>query len=280
MERLDRFLVRTGALPSRETARSEILAGRVLVNGQAVLKPGCKLKDTDEITYTGDGRPFVSRGALKLQGAAEAFHLDFTGKACIDIGASTGGFTHFMLEHGAKSVTAVDVGHGQLDPSLKEDHRVKDLDGVNFRALSPALTVELKNFDLLTMDISFISACHMVDSAAKVLKDGGEAMILIKPQFEAGPGAVNRQGVVKDLTKHVEVLDKVLSCYLDKGFHLQGLTHSPIQGPHGNIEYLCYLSFAKEGTPTSIVEAEGQGMDAAKTRAREAAKAAFRVFGK
>lgn len=277
MERLDRWLVQKGMLPSRESARGEILQGQVLVNGQAVFKPGHRLKETDEVIYTGEGRPFVSRGAWKLQGAMEAFRLDFTSKTCIDVGASTGGFTHFMLEHGAKCVTSLDVGHDQLDPSLKVDSRVTDLPGVNFRTFTTALADQLKEFDLLTMDISFISTCLMVDSVGRVLKKDGEAVILIKPQFEAGPGAVNRQGVVKDPLKHVAVLTKVLTCYLEKGFRLRGLTHSPIQGPHGNIEYLCYLTCQKEdlkGPLKPLLE----DVTEAKDLARKTVETAFRVF--
>ena len=241
MERLDRYLVQEGLLPSREMARSEVIKGNVLVNGRAVTKPAHRLRPEDEVTYTGTGRPFVSRGALKLKGAMEAFSLSFKGKRCIDIGASTGGFTHFMLEQGAEFVHALDVGHDQLDPLLKKDDRVRDLSGVNFRELTPALKKELKGFDFLTMDISFISVCHMVDSVKQVLRDGGEAVILIKPQFEAGRGAVNRQGVVKDKKKHREVLEQAVTAFLERDFILSGLTHSPIKGPHGNSEYLCYL---------------------------------------
>ncbi len=154
-----------------------------------------------------------------------------------------------------------------------------DLAGVNFRSLPEALQAQLKDFDFLTMDISFISACLMVESMAQVLKDGGEAMILIKPQFEAGPGAVNRQGVVKDPARHVEVLIRVLDCYLSRGFRLKGLTHSPIQGPHGNIEYLCYLTLTKDNGPCLPAGTQGADGDPVKDRARETVETAFRAFG-
>lgn len=242
MERLDQYLIAKGFMPSRDSAQEDIKAGQVLVNGKTCLKPGYKVKDTDVVEYLGQGRQFVSRGAAKLLGAIELYDLDFKDKTCIDVGASTGGFTQLMLAKGARSVAALDVGHDQLDPSLRGDSRITEYSGVNFRAIPDELSGVLRDFDFLTMDVSFISVCLLADSVKQVLKPGAGAVILIKPQFEAGRGKLNKNGVLKDFSKHVEVLDKVLACYAGAGFQINGLSHSPLQGPEGNIEYLLYLT--------------------------------------
>lgn len=241
MERLDLYLVGKGYLPSRDTAQEDIRDGLVLVNGKVCQKPGYKVKESDVVEYRGTGREFVSRGAAKLAGAIQTFGLNFEGLTCIDVGASTGGFTQLMLKSGARSVAALDVGHDQLDPAIKADNRVTEYSGVNFRSLPQELAGILKNFDFLTMDVSFISVCLLADSVRNVLKPGGEALLLIKPQFEAGRGKLNKNGVLKDFSKHVEVLEKVLECYHNAGFEVRGLIHSPLPGPEGNIEYLLYL---------------------------------------
>ncbi len=275
MERLDQFLIRMGHLPSRDSAREDILAGKVLVNGRILTKPGYKVKPGDAVTYLGEGRRYVSRGAVKLLGAIEAFAPTVGGARCIDVGASTGGFTQVLLEQGAASVTAVDVGHGQLDASVKNDLRVTDIEGLNFRSIPAGHKDELQGFDLLTMDISFISVCLVSDSVRSVLRPGGAAIILIKPQFEAGRGALNKAGVVKDPKRHEDVLIKVLSHYLHQGFILRGLTPSPIQGPDGNIEYLACLTITKE---ESVAPTEDPLDDDLKTTIKRVVGEAFAAF--
>lgn len=240
MARLDQHLIAQGHLPSRESASEAIRAGEVLVNGRALTKPGYQVKPTDAVTYLGQGRRYVSRGAVKLLGAMATWSIAVDGGKCIDVGASTGGFTQVLLEAGAASVAAVDVGHDQLDPLLQSDPRVTEYSGVNFRDLTAY--PELAEFDLLTMDVSFISICLLAPSVRQVLKPGGRAVILIKPQFEAGRGALNKAGVLKDPRRHEEVLGRCLDCYLSAGFGLDGLRHSPITGPDGNIEYLMVLT--------------------------------------
>lgn len=241
MERLDQYLIRVEELPSREFSREEVLKGQVLVNGKKVLKPGYKVKENDQVVYLGQGRQYVSRGAGKLLGAIKSFAPTIKNQRCIDVGASTGGFTQVLLEAGAAYVAALDVGHGQLHKELESHPRVQSFEGINFRSLDGKLAQELVEFDLLTMDVSFISVLLLKDSIKKVLKPEGAAIILIKPQFEAGRGALNKAGVVTDPTRHRDVLEKVLSGFLKTGFSLEGLMPSSIQGPDGNIEYLAYL---------------------------------------
>lgn len=274
MERLDQHLIRVESLPSREFAREEIQEGRVLVNGKVAMKPGYKVKATDEVSYLGEGRKYVSRGAAKLVGAIEAFGPTILHKRCIDIGASTGGFTQVLLAEGAEYVAAVDVGHGQLDEAIKIDPRVQSFEGLNFREIPEELLQELKDFDLLTMDVSFISVSLLRKSAQAVLRPKGEAIILIKPQFEAGRGALNKAGVVKDSNRHVEVLTKVISEYLQGGFACRGLIRSPIQGPDGNIEYLAYF----EKTTDSCKPAEDPLSEALKINIKTVVSEAFTVF--
>lgn len=240
MARLDQYLIAQGQLPSRESASEAIRAGEVLVNGKALTKPGYQVKPTDAVTYLGQGRRYVSRGAVKLLGAMETYAIAVNGCKCIDVGASTGGFTQVLLEAGAASVAAVDVGHDQLDPLLQSDPRVRDYSGLNFRDLTGH--PELTDFDILTMDVSFISICLLAASVRQVLTMNGRAVILIKPQFEAGRGALNKAGVLKDPRRHEEVLARCLDCYRSEGFSLDGLRHSPITGPDGNIEYLMVLT--------------------------------------
>lgn len=241
MARLDQYLIRAGFLPAREAASEEIKAGKVMVNDKVCIKPGYQVKDTDQVRYLGEGRRYVSRGAQKMLGALEAFHPILEGSRCLDVGASTGGFTQVMLEQGAAYVAAIDVGHGQLDPILQQDPRVKEYSGLNFRSIPPELTEELRDFDFATMDVSFISVCLLAEPLHQALRGSGQAILLIKPQFEAGRGAHNKAGVVKDPQKHEEVLQKVLDCCEACGFELLGLTHSPLKGPEGNIEYLLYI---------------------------------------
>lgn len=262
--RLDQALVAKGLVPSREFAAEEIRKGLVLVNHRPVVKPGYKLKAGDDLTYEGQGRPFVSRGALKIAGAYEAFGLDFTGKRCLDVGASTGGFTEFMLKAGAEFVIALDVGRDQLAQSLKEDPRVLDLAGVNFRAPDQDILDRIASVDFVTADVSFISLTYLKDSLDQVLKAGGEALFLIKPQFEAGPGKMNKNGVVKHIHDHIEVLQKVID-YYQNDYRLVNLRPSPIQGPEGNVEYLAYFI---KGKPKAAVDEV----------IRQVAETAFRHF--
>ena len=241
MERLDQYLIRVEELPSREFSREEVLRGQVLVNGKKVLKPGYKVKAHDQVVYLGQGRQHVSRGAEKLLGAIKSFAPIINNQRCIDVGASTGGFTQVLLEAGAAFVAALDVGHGQLHQEIETHPRVKSFEGINFRNLDDQLIQDLGEFDLLTMDVSFISVLLLKDSIKTVLKPEGAAILLIKPQFEAGRGALNKAGVVTNPGRHRDVLTKVLSEFLKAGFRLEGLTPSSIQGPDGNIEYLAYF---------------------------------------
>ena len=277
MERLDQYLITRGFLPSRDAGQEDIKAGLVLVNGKVCLKSGYKVKPTDIIQYMGEGRQYVSRGAAKLLGAMETFGLNFTGKACIVVGASTGGFTQLMLAYGAKTVAALDVGHNQLDKILLADPRVTEYSGVNFRAIPTELTAVLKDFDFLTMDVSFISVCLLADSVKQVLKPDTGAVILIKPQYEAGRGKLNKNGVLKDFSRHVEVLEKVLTCYTQAGFKVKGLIYSPLQGPEGNIEYLLYLESVK-AKPELSAEADAKVAEKIKELAKKTAESAFQTF--
>lgn len=249
MGRLDQRLIEDKLLPSRESASEEIKKGLVRVNGQVILKPGYKLKPEDDVSYHGKGRHFVSRGAQKLIGAQQAFQLDFNGKRCLDVGASTGGFSQVMLEGGAKEVVALDVGHGQLDPSLKKWPNLKEKSGCNFRNLGLQDLAELGPFDFVTMDVSFISVTLLLENLKKCIKTGAFFMILIKPQFEAGPSALNKQGVVKKRNDHEKVLQKVLTAFQDQGLTILDVVPSPIQGPKGNWEYLSYGTLAEDPKP-------------------------------
>ncbi len=239
-ERLDVELVNRGLVESREKGRALIMEGAVYVNGQKAYKAGDKVKDGMNIEIRGAKLRYVSRGGLKLEKALDVFPITLDGCVCMDIGASTGGFTDCMLQNGAKKVYAVDVGYGQLAWKLRTDERVVNMERTNIRYIDFDL-VELP-LDFVSTDVSFISLSHVLPVAYKLLKDGGEMVALIKPQFEAGREQVGKKGVVRDIAVHSEVIKKITSLAFDTGFSVRGLDFSPIKGPEGNIEFLMYLS--------------------------------------
>lgn len=238
--RLDILLVDKGLFPSREKAKTSIMAGLVTVNGQRVDKPGTDVPDDAAIEIRGTAIPYVSRGGLKLAKAIEEFDLELTGRVVMDIGASTGGFTDCALQHGAALVYAVDVGYGQLAWTLRQDPRVVNLERTNIRYLDP--TGLQRRPDLVTTDVAFISLRLVLPKIRDILSAGGEVVALIKPQFEAGREKVGKKGVVRDPLVHEEVIEKVIGFARQNGFAVIGLSYSPVTGPEGNIEYLLYLS--------------------------------------
>ena len=241
-QRLDIALTELGLVQSREKAKALIMAGQVYVNGQKELKAGANIKPDDQIEIRGNQNPFVSRGGLKLQKAAEKFGINLTDCICIDIGASTGGFTDCMLMHGAKKVYAIDVGYGQLAWKLRTDERVVNMERTNFRYVTHEQIPE--EIDFASVDVSFISLKIILPVLRDLLRSDGEAVCLIKPQFEAGKEKIGKKGVVRDPDVHTEVVERITGFALECGFTLKNLDYSPIKGPEGNIEYLMHISKA------------------------------------
>ncbi|MGE5329669.1 MAG: TlyA family RNA methyltransferase [Deltaproteobacteria bacterium] len=254
-KRIDILLVEKGHIQSRERAQTEIMAGNVFVNGQRVDKAGERYDEEIEIEVRGKAIPYVSRGGLKLEKALAAFGLDLKGKTCIDVGASTGGFTDCMLKNGAVKVFSIDVGYGQLAWELRQDKRVVCMDRTNIRYVEPRHIGE--PVDFCSIDVSFISLTIVLPAVIKLLKDNGEIVCLVKPQFEAGRDKVGKKGVVRDIEVHKEVLYKVLNWANNNGLIFKGLDHSPIKGPEGNIEYLVYFSknAQESGLQAELIEA-------------------------
>lgn len=250
MTRLDSELVRRGIAKSRERAKEYIRSGSVSVAGRPSLKPSDEVSESDEITFTGEALRYVGRGGLKLEKALDAFKIDLSGLCCLDIGASTGGFTDCMLQRGAGFVYAVDVGHGQLAEKLMNDSRVKSIEGVNVKDISREIFD--RKIDFVCADLSFISSKFSADAAARVLETGGSAVLLIKPQFEAGRASLSKSGVVKDKKAHEAVLKALCGYYNSAGFGIRGLIPSPIRGGDGNVEYLIYLVKQESFTPFDI----------------------------
>ena len=238
-ERLDVLLVNRGLASSREKAKTIIMSGDVFVNGQREDKAGSTFDDKCEIEVRGNKLRYVSRGGLKLEKAVNEFGLSFDGMTCMDIGASTGGFTDCMLQNGAAKVYSIDVGHGQLDWKLRNDERVICMEKTNFRYIKPEDIGE--QIDFASCDVSFISLTKILLAARALLKDEGRMVLLIKPQFEAGREKVGKKGVVRDEAVHVEVIEKIVRFADICGFDILRLDYSPIKGPEGNIEYLIYL---------------------------------------
>lgn len=237
--RLDVALVEPGFAESREKAKAIIMSGIVYVNNQKSDKAGKDVKDDDVIEVRGKTLKYVSRGGLKLEKAMECFPITLEGKICMDVGASTGGFTDCMLMNGAVKVYSVDVGYGQLAWKLRTDDRVVNLERTNFRYVTDE---QIKDkIDFSSVDVSFISLKHILPNLNTFLKDDGSAVCLIKPQFEAGKEKVGKKGVVSDPKTHLEVCEKVIGLAIENGFSVAGLDFSPIKGPEGNIEYLIYL---------------------------------------
>lgn len=255
-ERLDVLLVKRGLAESREKAKAVIMAGIVYVNGQKEDKAGTLLNESQIKTMEVRGNPlkYVSRGGLKLEKAVDVFQLELSGKICMDIGASTGGFTDCMLQNGAVKVYAIDSGHGQLAWKLRNDERVICMESTNFRYV---VREDIEDeIDFASVDVSFISLDKILGPAYFLLRSNAQMVCLIKPQFEAGREKVGKNGVVRDAAVHREVIERIVACALEKGFLLLHLDFSPIKGPEGNIEYLLHLCKSKE-----MVDA----MDAART---------------
>ena len=238
-KRLDVLLTERGLQESRQRAQAVIMSGEVFVNGQRVDKPGTAVAEDAQIEIRGGTLAYVSRGGLKLEKAMATFPIDLHGAVCADIGASTGGFTDCMLQNGAEKVYAVDVGYGQLAWKLRSDPRVVCLERTNARYLTHEQVPD--ELDFASVDVSFISLKLILPPLNGLLKDGGHAACLVKPQFEAGREKVGKKGVVRDPDVHLEVLEHFLGHAKESSFTVLGLTYSPIRGPEGNIEYLGYL---------------------------------------
>ena len=256
-QRLDQLLVDQGFFPSRERAKAAVMEGLVFAGGQRLDKPGAQVEPETALEVRGNALPWVSRGGLKLEKALSVFPCDVAGKVCLDCGASTGGFTDVLLHAGAERVYAVDVGYGQLAWKLRSDPRVINLERTNARYLTSEQVPE--PVDLAVMDLAFISIRLVLPAAEALLREGGEAVCLIKPQFEAGREKVGKKGVVRDKQAHLEVLSSLADFFPTAGFTLLGLDFSPIRGPEGNIEFLAYLKkgvHPAPGTaPTAVIDA-------------------------
>ncbi len=255
-QRLDQYLAEQGLVASRSMAQSMIMAGEVYVNGQKAAKAGEMVTGEESVEIRGKGLKYVSRGGLKLDKAMTVFPLTLTHKVCMDIGASTGGFTDCMLQNGASKVYAVDVGYGQLAWKLRQDERVVNLERTNIRYVTRVQVPE--QLDFFSVDVSFISLKLVLPVAYTLLKEQGQGVCLIKPQFEAGRDKVGKKGVVRDKAVHLSVIEEVLNFTREIGFSVLGLDYSPIKGPEGNIEYLMYLGKTGEDAfpdAATVVEA-------------------------
>ena len=239
-ERIDILLVEKNFFDSRAKAKTMIMLGKILVDGQKIDKAGTLINRDAEIKIIGEEMPFVSRGGFKLQKALEVFKIDLREKICADVGASTGGFTDCMLQHGAKKIYAIDVGYGQLAWKLRNDERVVNLERTNIRNVTREQVTDI--LDFASIDVAFISLDKVLPVVFNLLGDEGEVAALIKPQFEAGREQVGKKGVVRDKKIHAEVIERVLNFAEEVGFKICGINFSPVKGPEGNIEYLAHLS--------------------------------------
>lgn len=247
-ERLDVLVVERGLCETREKAQKYIMAGMVLVNDQKIDKAGTKISVDSQLRLVGEPLPYASRGGFKLEEAFKKFPISMKGAVVVDIGASTGGFVDCALQNGAKRVYAVDVGYGQLAWKLRTDERVVNMEKTNARYLTSEDFPEL--MDWMTTDVAFISLTKILPAAYSILKENGSGIALIKPQFEAGREKIGKNGVVRDPSVHVEVIENILAFNENLGFKTLGIVHSPIQGPQGNIEYLYW--FTKNAAAQSI----------------------------
>lgn len=238
-ERLDILLVNRGLAPSREKAKAMIMEGNVFVENAREDKAGSMFDTEAAIEIRGNTLKYVSRGGLKLEKAMTQFGIVLDGRICMDIGASTGGFTDCMLQNGAAKVYAVDVGYGQFAWKLRQDARVVCMEKTNIRYVTPEDIADA--LDFASVDVSFISLAKVLGPAHALLKEHGEMVCLIKPQFEAGREKVGKKGVVRDKAVHREVIEKVIGFAVEQGFFVKNLDYSPIKGPEGNIEYLVYI---------------------------------------
>ena len=243
-ERLDVLLVEKGICNSRERAKTNIMAGLVFVDGHRVDKAGEKVNRDAEIIFKGEELKYVSRGGLKLEKAMNEFNISLDDKVCMDIGASTGGFTDCMLQNGAAKVFSVDVGYGQFAWKLRVDERVVCMERTNIRYVTPEDIGD--RLDFASIDVSFISLRTIMPAVKNLLKDNGEVVALIKPQFEAGRDKVGKKGVVRDKGVHKEVVMNIANYLIENDFNIIGMSFSPIKGPEGNREYLVYFSKDKE----------------------------------
>lgn len=256
-DRLDIILVEKGLFPSREKAKAAIMAGVVLVDGQTVDKAGTPVSADAAFSIKQNLCPYVSRGGLKLEKAMHEFNIELKGAVCMDIGASTGGFTDCMLQRGAAKVYAIDVGYGQLDYKLRIDPRVVNMEKVNVRYLDTDVIAD--EIEFVSIDVSFISLKLVLPVAASLLRENGSVLCLVKPQFEAGREQVGKKGIVRDPLVHKQVIENVIGYAAESGLYPAGLTFSPITGAKGNIEYLLLLqrsqSFDEKDcfTPNQII---------------------------
>lgn len=256
-KRLDCLIFDRGFTESREKAKAVIMEGKVYINGQKQDKPGTMFPVDVPIEVRGDKLAYVSRGGLKLEKALQVFPISLKDKIVMDIGASTGGFTDCMLQNGAKKVYSIDVGYGQLAWKLRIDPRVVNLERTNVRYLTKEQVPEPISF--FSVDVSFISLRLVLPVARQFLEENGQAVCLIKPQFEAGRENVGKKGVVRDRKVHIQVISRIVDFVRENGFSVLGLTYSPIKGPEGNIEYLLYLQksdFPENHTPDIVALVE------------------------
>lgn len=250
IKRIDSYLVEKGHAQSRERAKIMILSGGVQINGKTVKKPSESVSESDMVTVSVNDLKYVGRGALKLEHAFTAFQISVKDRICADIGASTGGFTEILLEQGAAKVYAVDVGHGQLAERIAVDSRVINCEGTNVKDLTPAFFQEPVTF--MSVDLSFISLKNVMKILANCLESDGEMAVLIKPQFEAGKKALNKNGIVKDKKTHISILGELLLYFRSCGMEPLGLDYSPITGGDGNIEYLACLKKRSDNCNAAI----------------------------
>ena len=245
-ERVDVLAYRQGLFETREQAKRGVMAGLVvaLANGERFDKPGEKIDDTTELKLKGEKLKYVSRGGLKLEKALQVFGLSVADRVALDIGASTGGFTDVMLQAGARLVYAVDVGTNQLAWKLRQDERVVSMEQFNFRYAEPADFYFRPSF--ASIDVSFISLSLILPALYHILEEGGQVVALIKPQFEAGREQIGKKGIIKDKKVHLAVLETVTAFMLEAGFSVKGLDFSPIQGGHGNVEFLAFLEKSEQ----------------------------------
>lgn len=247
--RIDCYLVENKIVKSRERAKEHIKNGDVLINGKVVLKPSVEVTIDDNVEFHGDVLKYVGRGGLKLEKAIKVFNVDLNGKICMDIGASTGGFTDCMLQNGAEYVYAVDVGHDQLDKKLCTDNRVYNMEKTNFTELFA------ENFDpypsFFSVDVSFVSLKKIIPKLSELMREGSSAVVLIKPQFEAGKSDIGKNGIVKDKKVHLRVLNELTAFFSGSGLAVKSLDFSPISGGDGNIEYISYI-VRDVGIPSTI----------------------------
>ena len=266
-QRLDSVVFEKGFAESREKAKAYIMAGQVYVNGVKSLKSGHMIKADDVVEFHGEKMPFVSRGGYKLQKAMESFEIELDSKICMDVGASTGGFTDCMLQHNALRVYSIDVGYGQLAWKLRTDDRVVNLERTNFRYVTETEVPDMIDFS--SVDVSFISLSKILPVLHQRLKVNGKAVCLIKPQFEAGKENVGKKGVVKDIQVHIDVIEKICKCAFENGFSVLGLDFSPVKGPEGNIEYLMFIEKSDNPIFNSEINAREVAENSHKTLNKE-----------